>query len=227
MHLRDCEAFILDLDGTLIDSGKYHARAFADAVLDQGGYKLKPSELHEFFATHSIPFAAVLNERHGLRLDAKRVLEQKRRRMQEIFVVELFDGAREFLERWIGEKPMALATNSPADFAVTVLEEAGLAKYFDTITTADEVVNRKPAPEMIERTVQKLGVDPLRTLVFEDQLMGIEAARAAGTLVVAVDNGQPVEFPANIQVVTWKGLQNEVDLGFQQDPVNRSKGGSF
>jgi len=206
MRLRDFEAFILDMDGTLIDSGKYHARAFADAVLEQSGYALTPGEHDEFFATHSMPFSHVLNKRHGLSLEPERVLAQKRRHMEEIFVAELFEGAREFLDLWYGKKPMALASNSPLCFVRPALKEAGLTEYFDCITTADEVENRKPDPEMIEITIQKLRVDPLNTLVFEDQLMGIDAARAAGAHVVAIDNDQPVEFPPDIPVATWKEL---------------------
>ncbi len=206
MKFCEFEAFILDMDGTLIDSGKYHARAFADAVLAQSGYVLTTGEHHEFFATHTIPFADRLNERHSLSLEPEKVLVQKRQRMEEIFVAELFEGSHEFLERWRGKKPMALATNSPLSFAQPTLEKAGLMEYFDYITTADEVVNRKPNPEIFEITFKKLGVDPQKTLVFEDQLIGIAAARAAGAHVVAVDNGQPVEFPPDIFVATWKGF---------------------
>jgi HAD superfamily hydrolase (TIGR01509 family) len=206
--LETFDAFILDMDGTLIDSGKYHARAFADAVLEQSGYTLTPAEHHEFFGSHSMPFARVLNERYGLRLAPEKVLEAKRRRMDEIFMVELFEGAREFLERWNRKKPMSLATNSPRSFTLPALEEAGIAGFFDCITTADEVENRKPDPEIFERTVQKMAVDPLKTLVFEDQLIGIEAARMAGIPVIAVDNGQPVEFPSDITVASWKELSS-------------------
>ena len=66
--------------------------------------------------------------------------------------------------------------------------------------------NRKPDPEIIEVSIQKLQADPLNTLVFEDQLLGIEAACTAGVQVIAIDNGQPVEFPPNIPVATWKEL---------------------
>jgi beta-phosphoglucomutase-like phosphatase (HAD superfamily) len=37
-------------------------------------------------------------------------------------------------------------------------------------------------------------------------LIGIEAARAAGAAVVAVDNGQPVSFPPGVPVLSWQGL---------------------
>lgn len=206
MRLRDYEAFIFDLDGTLIDSEKYHAKAFADAVLAQSGYRLTPAEYREFFASHSTRFSQVLNERHGLALDPDRVLEYKRRRVGEIFSAETFSGAREFLDRWNGKMRMALATNSPLSFVLPALESVGLFRYFDCVTTADEVRNRKPSPEIVETTLQKLQADPLKTLVFEDQLIGIASARAAGTDVVAVDNGQAVQYPADVSVYTWNEL---------------------
>jgi len=206
MKLWDYDAFIFDLDGTLIDSGKYHAQAFADAVLAQGGYSLKPHEHHEFFGKHSTWFAETLNERYGLTLDPPKVLAHKRERVQEIFVAELFDGAREFLQLWEGKKPMALATNSPLSFVQPALEEAGVMPFFDSIITADDVTRRKPDPEIIEVTTQRLQVDPLNTLVFEDQLIGIESARKAGAKVIAVDNGQPVQYPVDVAVHTWGEL---------------------
>lgn len=206
LNLADFDAFILDLDGTLIDSGKYHARAFADAVLEQGGYELTPAEHDEFFATHSTIFANTLNRRYGLSLDPERVLARKRERMREIFRVELFDGAQDFLERWYGKKQMALSTNSPASFVYPALEESGLDRYFESVATADDVAMRKPDPELVEFTLQRLEVPPSRVLVFEDQLIGIEAAHAAGAAVLALDNGQPVVFPDNIRVATWREL---------------------
>ncbi len=206
MNLEDFDAFILDLDGTLIDSGKYHVRAFADAVAELGEYRLTPNERLEFFASHSKPFARVLNARHGLRLVPDQVLERKRVRMKEIFRIDLFEGARDFLEKWRGSKPMGLATNSPSGFVFPILEEAELAGFFDAVTTSDEVTHRKPHPEIVETTLRKLGAVPRKTLVFEDQLMGITAALDAGAQVVAVDNGQRVVFPETVPVMNWKEL---------------------
>lgn len=213
MKLWKYDAFVFDLDGTLIDSERYHVQAFADAVLEQSGYRLTPDEHLEFFGKHSTWFAAELNVRHELSLVPEQVLAQKRERVQEIFVARLFEGARRFLDLWFGKKPMALATNSPFAFVGPALENADLIRYFDCITAADEVTHRKPDPEIVERTVQKLGVDPLKTLVFEDQLIGIQAARSAGASVVAVDNGQAVDFPSDVAVHTWRELLNfsEVD----------------
>lgn len=208
MKLSDYEAFVFDLDGTLIDSGKYHAQAFADVVLAQSGYRLTPDEHFEVFASHSADFCPTLNKRHGLSLDTSSILGAKRARVKEIFRADLFDGAREFLDKWHGLLPCGLATNSPREFVLPALEAVGISGYFDSITTSDDVVHRKPHPEIFELSFQKLGVSPSKTVVFEDQLIGLDAARSAGAQVVAVDNGQPVDFPSDIPILSWKELLN-------------------
>lgn len=202
MRLWDYEAFIFDLDGTLIDSGKYHSQAFADAVFEESGHRLNSSEHHEFFGSHSLRFSEELNQRYGLSLDPERVLEKKRKRVEQIFKAELFPGARKFLEHWFGKRKMALATNSPQSFVRPALEAADMIKYFECITTADDVVYRKPHPEIVETTIQRLEATPQTSLIFEDQLIGIEAARSAGANVIAVDNGQPVMYPVDVAVHT-------------------------
>ncbi len=206
MKLWDYEAFILDLDGTLIDSGKYHSQAFADAVLAQSGYHLKPDEHLEFFGMHSTWFSGILNERYNLDIDPEEVLAFKRKRVHEIFIAEPFSGAREFLEFWKGKMPLALASNSPLEFVKPALSDAELLDYFDFITTSDEVTHKKPHPEIIQVSATKLKVCPEKTLVYEDQMVGIEAARAAGAKVVAVDNNQPINYPVDVAVHTWSQL---------------------
>lgn len=208
MKLEAFKAFVFDLDGTLIDSERYHAQAFSDAVLAQSGYRLSTSERSEFFGSHSTHFTEILNERHGLKMDPLEILKAKRMRVPEIFSADLFSGARDFLEMWHGRIPMALATNSPRSFVLPALEQSDLLRFFEHVITADEVVCRKPDPEIVERTVQRLRSEPEHTLVFEDQLIGIQAAQAANCQVVAVDNGQSVAFPATVSVCTWPELLN-------------------
>lgn len=190
----------------MLDSERYHAQSFAAAVMDLSGYELKPEEHCEFFSMHSTIFADVLNKRHGLRLSPQEVLLRKREHVKATFKAELFEGAREFLERWHGRVPFGLATNSPIHFVQPAMEEAGIFHLFDCVTTASEVKNRKPDPEIVEITLQRLQADPLKTLVFEDQLMGVEAALAAGANVVAVNNGQTLKYPPDIPFLSWKEL---------------------
>jgi len=87
------KAFIFDLDGTLIDSEKYHADGFSHAVEMLSGYQITDEERREFFEAHTTRFVPVLAARHGLEMDPADVLEQKRMHVQKHFKTEVFPHA--------------------------------------------------------------------------------------------------------------------------------------
>lgn len=199
------KAFIFDLDGTLIDSEKYHADGFAQAVEALSGYRLTPAERREFFEAHTDTFTPVLCARHGLTLDPNAVLEQKRAHVREHFKTELFPGVTAFIEKWRGRKRMALASNSPLHFVRGALDAAGLADCFEAVCTADDVAHRKPDPEMYLLTLRRLNLPAPDMLVFEDSPAGVSAARAAGCRVLMIDNGAGRSV-AGVPQYTWKEL---------------------
>ena len=81
---------------------------------------------------------------------------------------------------------LGVATAANWENVEFVLQGIGLRDAFDTIVTADDITRGKPDPEIFLIAAQRLGVPPERCLVFEDALMGIEAARRAGMDLVAL-----------------------------------------
>lgn len=59
--------------------------------------------------------------------------------------------------------------------------------------TADDVQHGKPDPEPYQKAISQLGFEPGRCLVIEDAPAGIEAAKGAGAIVVAVTTSNPRE----------------------------------
>ncbi|MBR6556018.1 MAG: HAD family phosphatase [Clostridia bacterium] len=64
--------------------------------------------------------------------------------------------------------------------------EADIDTYFTAVYTCEGIKNLKPHPEVYLRVLNDLGLSAEECLVFEDALIGVEAARAAGIEVVAV-----------------------------------------
>jgi HAD superfamily hydrolase (TIGR01509 family) len=205
LDLNQYKAFIFDLDGTLIDSEKYHADGFAHAVKALTGYQMTDEERREFFEAHTHSFAPVLAARHGLDLDVDEALKYKRAHVRDHFKTDVFPQAVHFLKKWRGRKRMSLASNSPKSFVKNALVEGGMIDLFETVCTSDDVMHRKPDPDMYLLTLEWMKLDAQDVLVFEDSPAGIQAAQAAGCPVVMINNGtgRSVE---GIDKLNWRDL---------------------
>lgn len=203
--LSQYKAFIFDLDGTLIDSERYHADGFEQAVKALTGYQITEAERREFFEGHTSTFAPVLAERHGLDLNVDEALDYKRAHVRDNFKADVFPQAIHFIRKWRGRKRLSLASNSPKQFVKNALIEGAMIDLFETVCTADDVTHRKPDPEMYTLTLKWLGLQPHEVMVFEDSPSGVKAARAAGCPVIMINNGsgRTVE---GVEQFTWREL---------------------
>ena len=81
---------------------------------------------------------------------------------------------------------LGIASNSVKSWVVDYGTRAGVYGLFSCISTRDEVINGKPAPDLYLKTAACLDVPPERCLAIEDSPTGMSAAIAAGIPVVAV-----------------------------------------
>ena len=102
--------------------------------------------------------------------------------------------------------------------AGAVLAAAGVDQLFDAkvdgVDAADLGLRGKPDPAMLLELARRLHADPLRCLVFEDAIAGVEAGRAGGfRLVVGVNRspaaGDLVAHGAHVEVTDL----SEVEIG--------------
>lgn len=110
--------------------------------------------------------------------------------------------------------PMAVASSSAQSVIDIVLQTLGLEDYFAFSYSAKNEEFGKPHPGVFLTTAQKLGVDPSDCVVFEDALMGIRAAKAAGMHCIAVPEAANAAVPEfseladlvlpSLNEVTWQ-----------------------
>lgn len=96
-------------------------------------------------------------------------------------------GAKELLE-YCKEKgiKVIVATSTYQERAKLQLTRAGLISYFETIISGDMVQNSKPNPDIFLCAFEKLGLNKMDCMVFEDSNAGVEAAVRAGIRVSMV-----------------------------------------
>ena len=103
---------------------------------------------------------------------------------------------------------IGLGTGSKDDNVTFILDGLALRPWFDAVVDGGMVTKGKPDPETFLILADKLEVAPKDCVVFEDSLLGEEAARRAGMAVVAVTTSHRAdEFKyARLKVPDFLGL---------------------
>lgn len=79
---------------------------------------------------------------------------------------------------------LAIGSSGEKKYINLILDKFDLKKYFDVIITGDEARFGKPHPEIYLRAIKKLNVSPTQSVVIEDGITGVQAAKAAGCFCV-------------------------------------------
>ncbi len=90
---------------------------------------------------------------------------------------------------------LAVASSSPLGLVGAVVDKLEIRDFFRVLCSADGDANGKPDPAVYLRTADRLGVDPHECLVFEDSLVGVRSAKAAGMTVIAVPAADQYDDP--------------------------------
>ena len=89
--------------------------------------------------------------------------------------------------------PVAIVSGAFRAEIEPVVAAAGIAGELSVVVTADDVERGKPNPEGYLLAVERLGVDPVRTVAFEDTEAGVSSAKDAGLRCLAVRGTLPDE----------------------------------
>ena len=68
-----------------------------------------------------------------------------------------------------------------------VMRHLGIEGKVDGVLTSRDVVEPKPSPDAFLKAMQAEGVTPAETLIFEDSMVGLEAAEASGASYIKVE----------------------------------------
>lgn len=82
--------------------------------------------------------------------------------------------------------PVAIATTTTKDLTYERLTQVGILSYFDYLLCGDEVVHRKPDPEIYLKVLSHFNCEGKDALVLEDSIVGVEAGYQAGAHVIMV-----------------------------------------
>lgn len=182
-------AFLFDNDGVLIDSFQIHWESWMMLMQKEPELNISYDQfLHSFGKRNDLilkEFFPSLDEKTRMALAEKKENFFRSCAKEKI---ELLPGMEKFLQEVVREKiPHIIASSTPVKNLQMFLSSTVLGKYFDHYVSGEEVATGKPAPDVFIAAANRLGFDPKDCIVFEDAPVGIEAGKAAGSFVVALE----------------------------------------
>ncbi len=181
---RSFDGIIFDMDGVLCDSEPFICEAAIRMFEQVYHVHVKPEDFVPFVGTGEDRYIGGVAEKYGVHLSMPRDKQRTYAIYLDIIRGRLkpLPGAAEFIgqSRRRGLK-LAIATSADAVKMEGNLREIGIpADRFDAVITGDEVRRKKPDPHIFLLAAARLSLEPVRCLVVEDAVNGIQAAKAAG-----------------------------------------------
>lgn len=189
----DVRCVLFDLDGTLVDSRRDIAAALDDALGEHGIAPVGVDRLAPLVGdgvSMLIRRALTLTE---MPLDLESAvlptyLEAYERRHLE--TTTAYDGVPETIEALAErEVAMAVVTNKPHGFSVSILEHLGMLRHMRVVIGGDSMVHRKPAPEPLLAAIAACDAVPAASVIVGDGDTDMQAGIAAGLYTIGVTYG--------------------------------------
>ena len=182
-------AVLWDLDGTLIDSGDYHWRAWRDTMRGEA-FDLTHQQFLDSFGQKNDRILRTWLGDHVSPKDIQRIGDAKEALYRQFARAEgltSLPGSLEWVRRlrehgW----RQAIASSAPRANVDVMLEAAGIADLIDAVVSAEDVSAGKPDPQVFLAAAARLHVQPDRCVVVEDAAAGIEGAKRGGMKSIGV-----------------------------------------
>lgn len=185
------------MDGTLVDNMRFHARAWIELVAELGLTGLTLETFERDFAGRKN--AEILRTLLGDQVDeqeVERLSWQKEERYRALYRPHLrpHDGLEPFLDD-LSRRGVALAvaTAAPSGNRALVLDNLDLTRRFARVIGAEHAPRGKPAPDIFLAAAAALELPPAACVAFEDAILGVRSAVAAGMTCVGITTVLPAE----------------------------------
>ncbi len=205
--------YVFDCDGVLINSEIIASTVDAE-FLAEFGYEITPQEVTRRFAGMTgRAMGDVVAAETGRELPDDlfdRITEEIDRRLARD--LKAVPGASEMLDRLDGQ-PSCVCSNSSMTRLRISLEKTRLwDRFIPHVYSAVEVgdLQPKPAPNVYRYAMARFDTDPRDTVVLEDSVFGVTAAKAAGARVIGFTGGAHT-WPSHADLLTEAGAETVIN----------------
>ncbi len=197
------KAVIFDMDGTIVDSIKFHNEAWKQAFSKYDlHFDTKILYLQEGIPSHD--FVLEISKKKNFNLSEEQINEickLKKEIMADIYEFQIYDNIKSVFD-FLKSKDVRLSVVTGADksLAHEVIDKH-LPGYFDVIVTAADTIQGKPHPDPYLKGLEKLGLEASDCIVIENAPLGVESAKACGITTFALETTLTKDDLTNADIV--------------------------
>ncbi len=182
----EIKGLIFDLDGTISDTMPIHYIAWKNAAA-RYGIEFTTELFEQLAGIPLYPTVEKLNKLFNKNIDPQEMGDSKEQEYEDnMHKAQPIEPVMKVIRTYYGKLPMAIGTGGGRDLSIKAMKIVGVDQYIDKLVSADDVTKHKPHPDTFLKCAELIGVDPKDCLVFEDGILGIQAAQKAGMQYVNV-----------------------------------------
>ena len=195
--MKKIEAVIFDLDGTIIDSEENYYLA-DKKLLQTYGINFTQEMKAQYIGTGNLDMMKKIKSIYNIP-DSIEYLHKKKNQLYLELArknTKVFPEMKKLLQILKKQKyKIGLASGSSKEIIEEILDLTNLRFFFDATVAGDEVEHSKPAPDIFLLASKRLQVNKENCLVIEDSKYGVDAAKSAGMLCIAIPSILEDPFP--------------------------------
>lgn len=181
---------LLDFDGVIVDSMSYWETLGSNFLKAEG--KIPEKGLKEIIKPMTMEESACyFREKYQIEGSIENIIKRMIHHMEEKYLSEipLKEGVLEAFNIWKTKKQkMAIVTASEEDIVLKVLKRFQIDTFIEFVLTCTEVHCSKREPEIYSMAADRFGVGIEETILLDDDIMALKAAKSAGAQVAGVQD---------------------------------------
>ncbi len=186
------KAVIFDMDGVLVDSEPFHARAAVLALNNLGISKVTIDYCYQFIGSTTVHMLETMIKDFNISLSVTELHIIYQEALHNLIKTQghiPIPYTRELITDLYNHGiKLAIASSSTIREIKAVVKALGIQKYFTKLVSGSSVARPKPAPDIFLKAVNELGMNKDECIIIEDSYNGVCSANTAGIPVIGFIN---------------------------------------
>jgi HAD superfamily hydrolase (TIGR01509 family) len=192
------KAVIFDMDGVLVDAKDWHYEALNKSLSLFGMEISRYDHLVTYDGLPTKRKLEMLSREKGLPHELHEFINE----MKQVYTLDLiyqkckptFQHLYTLSKLRIEGYKLVVCSNSIKKTMEVMLDKAELLPYIEFYLSNQDVLHPKPQPEIYQKAIQKMQLNPQQCLILEDNEHGLKAAQESGAHVLKVHSIDDVNF---------------------------------